>query len=111
MAMNLRRELADVKAHLSCRRHPTQVLVCSQCDMLELPPEEWAELAELLDKAGYLDRDPYEGQGSCWRCGQGMACLACLDDREEPPGMSLMSDTEIDRLYELGGKLVPPWLT
>ena len=107
---NLHRKLQDLGEHFYCPTHPDEVLLCSRCDMLDLPPDEWAELALLLDKAGYLDRDPFESRGTCWQCGEAMACLECVDERPEPPGIALMRDTELDRMYELAAKLAPPWL-
>jgi hypothetical protein len=112
MAMgNLRRKLQDLGEHFYCPIHPDEVLLCSACDMLDLPPAEWEELRHLLDQAGYLKRAPFESHSTCWRCDEGnLACLACLDERGDPPEMELMDADAIDRLQELGGKLVPPWL-
>jgi hypothetical protein len=65
----------------------------------------------VMEKAGYLDRDPFQSVSMCWRCGEGnLCCLECANEREEPSGITLMSDAEIGRMHELAAKLVPPWL-
>jgi hypothetical protein len=108
---SLKRKVEILGEHFYCPIHPDEVLLCSQCDMQEISDQEWRELEALLDRAGYLDREPFEGHGNCWQCGEGnLACLECLEDRGEPPGVALMSDTEIDRMHELAAKLAPPWL-
>jgi hypothetical protein len=107
----LRHKLAALQARLYCPIHRGEALLCSECDLMELPDDEWDELAWLLERAGYFDREPVERKGTWWRCQEGrLACLPCLNDRGEPPGMSRMTDPERERLLALGAKLVPPWL-
>jgi len=40
-----------------------------------------------------------------------LCCLECASEREEPPGMALMSEADLNRPHELAEKLIPPWLT
>jgi hypothetical protein len=112
MAMgNLRRKVQRLQARFYCPVHGDEPLLCSECDIMELPDEEWDELALLLEQAGYFDREPWESLGTCWRCQVSrLARLACLNERGEPPGMARMTDAERERLLALGAKLVPPWL-
>jgi hypothetical protein len=78
---------------------------------MELYDDEWQELGELLERAGFFNREPLHGHGACWRCQEGaLACLQCIEDRGDPPEMALMDADAIDRLQELGMKLIPPWL-
>jgi hypothetical protein len=110
---NLRQKVEHLGQHFCCPIHRDEPLVCSRCDVLRLPAEEWQELTLLMEEAGYLDpdRDPFQSVGTCWRCGEGeLCCLKCANDREQPPGIDLMSDAAVDRLYELAAKLVLPWL-
>lgn len=108
---NLRHKVAGLRERFYCRLHPDEPLVCSECDVMELPDEEWDELALLLERAGYLDREPLESPGICWRCEKGhLTCLGCMEARGQPPELDLMDADAIDRLMELGAKLVPPWL-
>jgi hypothetical protein len=89
------------------------VLICSECDLLDLLDAERDELIVLMEQAGYLDRtrDRFESAGACWPCSKGaLYCPQCANDREAPPGIALMSDAAVDRLHELAAKLVPPWL-
>jgi hypothetical protein len=109
--VNLRRKVEALGQRFYCREHPDEPLLCSECDMMELSDEEWDELAVLLEQAGFFNREPLESQGVCWRCHDGiLACLQCREARGEPPEMDLMDADAIDRLWELGAKLVPPWL-
>ena len=108
---HLRHKLAALQARFYCPIHRGEALICSECDLMELTDDEWAELALLLERAGYFDREPLESLDTCWRCQGGrLACLACLNNRGEPPGMARMTDAERERLLALGAKLVPPWL-
>jgi hypothetical protein len=78
---------------------------------MELTDEEWDELARLLEQAGFLDRGPCPSVGTCWHCGEGsLACLECVSEQGEPPGVALLSDADRARLFDLGSKLAPPWL-
>jgi hypothetical protein len=108
---NLRHKLAGLQERFYCPIHRDEPLLCSECDLMELPDEEWDELALLMEKAGYFDRELIQSVGTCWRCGEGqLCCLECSNERGEPPGMALMSEADLDRLHELAAKLVPPWL-
>lgn len=108
---NLRHKLAGLQARFYCSIHRDEPLVCSECDLMELTDEEWDELARLLEQAGFLDRGPCPSVGTCWHCGEGaLACLECMSERGEPPGVALLSDADRDRLFELGSKLAPPCL-
>jgi hypothetical protein len=108
---NLRRRVQGLEERFYCRYHRDELLLCSECDIMELTDDEWDELALLLEQAGYFDREPLESLGTCWRCQEGrLACSACLNDRGEPLRMARMPDAERERLLALGAKLVPPWL-
>jgi hypothetical protein len=111
---NLRRRVRALGEHFYCAIHPGQELICSRCDVLALSPEEWEELEQLLHKAGFLDRgrEPYKTTGTCWRCGgeDRLACLRCLEARGEPTKLDFLDAQELDRLHELAGKRLPPWL-
>jgi hypothetical protein len=108
---SLRRKLQRLQARFFCPIHCDEPLLCSRCDVMELTDAEWDELALLLEQAGFLDREPFESRGPCWRCEEGtLACLECMSEREEPTGMALLSDADRDRLFELGAKLTPPWV-
>jgi hypothetical protein len=94
-----------------CPIHRDEPLVCSECDLMELTDDKRDELARLLESAGYLDREPLQSVGTCWRCGKGaLWCLECAYEREEPMSMARMNDGELERLPELRANLVPPWL-
>jgi hypothetical protein len=108
---NLRRKVAGLQERFYRPIHRDEPLLCSECDMKELPDEELDELELLMEQAGYPYRPPIQSVGPCWCCGEGTpCCLECANEREEPPGMALMSEADLDRMHELAAKLVPPWL-
>ena len=108
----LRREVQRRRARLYCPAHPAQALLCAACDIVPLPEAEMDELADLLEQAGFLDREPFAPAGVCWRChGETLACLAGLDARDTPGALDHLEAAARDRLYALTAKLVPPWLS
>jgi hypothetical protein len=108
---NLHRKVQGLREGLYCPEHPQQALLCFECDLPALPGAEMEELVDLLEQAGYLDREPFARAGICWRCHrETLACLVCLDTRGEPRELDHMDATAWDLLYALGAKLVPPWL-
>jgi hypothetical protein len=107
----LRRKVEDLGESFYCPIHRDRPLVCSECDLAELPEAQWAELERLLEAAGYFRRPPLPSVGPCWQCGEGeLCCLECGAERGEPPDMALLSEADRDRLFELAEKLIPPWL-
>lgn len=111
---DIRRRLERLEKGRLCPAHPQQRLLCMKCDMLPLPADGWEVLGHFVQQAGYLDREAAKSAGDCWRCGNKdtlVGCLLCLEARVEPAEVELMDAKDLDRLHELGAKLVPLWLT
>ena len=81
MHEQLRRRLARLETRVMCPSHPGQFLVCRVCDLVTLPPQDDAELAELLEGGGFFTPTYLSiltVAGDCWRCGQdALMCPTC----------------------------------
>ena len=111
MADQLRRRLARLETRVMCPSHREQVLICRVCDLATLPPQDGAELAQLLGRGGFFAPaylSTLTVAGDCWRCGQtAPMCPAC--NHVYPPEFDRMTEVDRGRLAALAERLMPPW--